>query len=470
MDAAAPPARPAYTHQQIVRVVGGIALCILLSALDQTIVAPAIPQITREIGGFGDFSWIVAAYLLTSTAATPIIGKLSDIHGRRPLALAAIAVFAAASVLCGLAQSLPQLIAGRALQGIGGAGLIGMAHAAIADVVSPRERGRYQVYMSGMWGLASIGGPIVGGAMTEHLSWRAVFWVNLPLALAAWVLASRALRLLPPKSPAGARIDYPGAALLTAASTLCLLLIGRIGQDAGLAGTLGLLAAAVAALLALGVRERRAPEPMLPPRLFAEPTVLRGFALSFSNVLITFATTLLFALYAQLAHGVGAGGAGVWLVPYLLTFVALSFGGGRLSARLGRTRAPMAVAFALCALGLLLLASLRADSPLWLACAYTVLVGGGIGLVQPNITVTIQNACERRDVGVATGTMLLLRAIGGAFGAAMAGAIVADAMAAGGGPAALEAGFSHAFLAAALVALASLAVVLSMRDLALRAG
>lgn len=467
MEAAA---SPAYTHRQIIHVIGGIALCILLSALDQTIVAPAIPAMSADLGGFGDFSWIVSAYLLTSTAATPIIGKLSDIYGRRPLTLASIVVFTLASALCGLAQTLPQMIAFRALQGIGGAGLIAMAHAAIADVVTPRERGRYQVYMSGMWGLASIGGPIVGGLMTEQLSWRAIFWVNLPLALAAYRLSGRALRLLPPKGGRGARIDVAGAALLTVAVVACLLLIGRAGKDgATLAVTLALVGAAGAALAGLLWQERRAADPMLPLRLFGDAVVVRGFVMSFSNSLITFATTLLFSLHAQLVSGVGAGQSGLLLTPYLLTFVALSFSGGRLSRRLGRTRAIMSAAFALCTLGLLLLSTLTEASPLYLAVLCTLPIGAGIGLVQPNITVTIQNACERRDVGVATGCMLLLRSIGGAFGAAMAGAIVAHGMAEGGAGA-LDASFHLAFLACAGVAAASFAVAITTRDLALRSA
>jgi EmrB/QacA subfamily drug resistance transporter len=466
---------PPYSHREVIRVIGGIALCILLSALDQTIVAPAIPAMSADLGGFGDFSWIISAYLLTSTAATPIIGKLSDSYGRRKLTLASIVVFTAASALCGLAQSLPQMIAFRALQGIGGAGLIAMAHAAIADVVTPRERGRYQVYMSGMWGLASIGGPVVGGLMTEHWSWRAIFWVNLPLSLVAYRLSSRALRLLPPRHVHGARIDVAGAALLTVAVVCCLVLIGRVGHAGGAAPlTAALIVAGVAALVALAWQERRATDPMLPLRLFGEPVVVRGFIMSFTNSLITFATTLLFTLHAQLVNGVGAGQSGLLLTPYLLTFVALSFGGGRLSRRLGRTRAIMSAAFACCAAGLLLLASVSAGTPLYIAVLYSLLIGAGIGLVQPNITVTIQNACERRDVGVATGCMLLLRSIGGAFGAAMAGAIVAQGMAAGDvaglDASFLDASFHWAFLACAVVALLSLGVALTTRDLALRSA
>lgn len=456
-------ARAPYTHDDAIRVIGGIALCILLSALDQTIVAPAIPAIATDLGGLGAFSWIVSAYLLTSTAATPIIGKLSDSHGRRPLTLASIVVFTLASALCALAQTLPQLIAFRALQGVGGAGLIAMAHAAIADVVSPRERGRYQVYMSGMWGIASIGGPALGGLMTDHLSWRAIFWINLPLAAVAWRLSSRALRILPPPAGPRGRIDVAGAVLLTVAVVACLTMIGHAQG-----GWIAMLALVVAVALGLLVaQERRAENPVLPLRLFAHSVVVSGYVLTVANSLVTFATTLLFSLFVQLTHGVDAGTAGTLLTPFLLTFVVLSFYGGQLSRRLGRTRAIMAAANAACAVGLLLLATMDAATPLWLCTLFALPVGAGIGLVQPNITVTIQNACERRDVGVATGCMLLLRSIGGAFGAAMAGAIVAAGMA---DPVLLASGFHWAFLATAAVALASLAVAATTRDLALRSS
>lgn len=490
----------AFTHQQVLRVIGGIALCILLSALDQTIVAPAIPKMAADFGSVAGLSWIISAYLLTSTAATPIIGRLSDIHGRRTLLMPCIVLFAVASVLCALARTLPQMVVFRAIQGIGGAGLIGMAHATIADVVSPRERGRYQIYLSGMWGLASIAGPIVGGVMTDRLSWRAIFWVNLPLCAAAFLLSRRALRILPPRPAGRARVDVPGAVLLTAAVVSALLVISRAGQGGSLVSPLsaGLVVTCAAALAQLAAQERRADFPMLPPRLFAEPVVVRGLLLSFGNSLVTFATLLLLPLHFQLAQGVSAGGSGLLLTPFLLSFVVLSYSGGQLSRRLGRTRTIMAVALGCCTLGTLLLSTIGATTPPWLTMAFSLLAGAGIGLVQPNITVTIQNAADPRDVGVATGCMLLLRSVGGAFGATMSGAIVTWALAAQSGLpagmgasllegratvlaaldpgvratalAAVDSGFHIAFLAASAIAAASLAIALTTRDLALRSA
>jgi len=259
---------PVFTHRQIMRVLSGILLCMLLAALDQTAVVPAVPAIAADLNGFGHLAWIVSAYLLTSTAATPIYGKLSDIHGRRALLLPAIVLFVIASALCGLAQSLPQLIAARALQGLGGGGLMAMAQSAIADVIAPRERGKYQAYMSGVWGVASIAGPIVGGWMTDHLSWRWIFWINLPIGLVAFVLSSRALKLLKVRRQQ-THIDYVGAAMLTGLITGCLLIMSWGGGEyAWFSAPIASLGGGVVVLLSLLVlQERRSGDPLLPPRL-----------------------------------------------------------------------------------------------------------------------------------------------------------------------------------------------------------
>ncbi len=502
MSSATHPESPsAFSHADVLRVISGISLCILLSALDQTIVAPAIPTIAGDLGGVAGLSWIISAYLLTSTAATPIIGKLSDIHGRRTLMLVSIGVFAVASALCGLAQSMPQLIAARAVQGLGGAGLVAMAHTTIADVVSPRERGRYQIYLSGMWGIASIAGPIVGGAITDHVSWRAIFWVNLPLAVVAFALSRRALAFLPKREGPRPRIDMPGAALLTVGVVSWLLVISQGGEGEGWlsAPALGLLALGAVAFALLAGQERRAADPLLPPRLFANSVVVRGLVLSFCVTLITFATTLLLPLHFQFAQSASAASSGLLMTPFLLASVVFSYAGGHMARRLGRTRGIMAAAFAACAVGLVLLSLIGAGSPTVLTVAWSLLVGGGGGFLLPNITVTVQNAADPRDVGVATGCMLLLRSTGGAFGATMAGAIVAwrlsGPLAAAGLPAAtgpavlqgragvlaglpesaraallggLDHGFSLAFLIAAGVAALGLLVALTTSDLALR--
>jgi len=260
-----------FTHEQIMRVMWGIALCIFLSALDQTIVVPAVPAMAGSLKGFGQLSWIVSVYLLTSTAATPILGKLSDTHGRRILMLLSIAIFTISSMLCAFSTTLMQMVLSRALQGVGGAGLLAMSHAIIADVASPRERGRYQLYLSGTWGVASIIGPLTGGYLTDHLSWRAIFWINLPLGVITFLLTSRSLELLPRFEMRRSNIDYLGAALLTFAVTSGLLVLSCGGNEYDWLSVpvFSLAGGSVVAVVMLSIIESRLPDPLLPGRLFS---------------------------------------------------------------------------------------------------------------------------------------------------------------------------------------------------------
>jgi EmrB/QacA subfamily drug resistance transporter len=461
MSAATSETAPRYlSHAEILPVVRGVALCILLSALDMTIVVPAVPKMAAQLHGNHHLAWIVTAYLLTGTAATPVFGKLSDIYGRRRLLQPAIVLFVLASLGCAIAQTLPQMLLLRALQGVGGAGLITLAQTAMADVIPPRERGRYQIYMSGMWGIASLGGPILGGVLTDTLSWRAIFWINLPLGLAAFIISSRALRDLPAHAPASVKIDYAGAILLMATITALLMLISSGGADfAWFSRDSTVLAGAGLLFLALTIlQENRAEVPMLPLHIFANKIVLGGLALSFTNSLCSFGGILLLPLYFQFVRHTNAAISGLYVTPFMLSFVLLSYVGGQISRRLGRTRPTMLVALLLCVAGLLLLASMGSATPASLCLIYMILLGSGIGLVQPNITVAIQNAAARPDVGVATGCMLLFRAIGGATGATLAGAVM------------LHAGFPAAFLACAAFALAAVCIATLMPDLQLRSA
>ncbi len=447
-----------YTHQEILPVIRGVALAILLSALDQTIVVPAVPKMGADLLAQGHLSWIVAAYLLTGTAATPVIGKLSDIYGRRQLLQPAIIVFVVASLGCALAQNLPEMILLRAVQGIGGAGLITIAQTAIADVVPPRERGRYQIYMSGMWGIASIAGPIAGGALTDLLSWRAIFWINLPLGIIAYISAGRALRVLPPHAPGAVKIDYLGATLLMASITAWLVLCASGGHDFAWDSSLTAgLAISGLVLTALTIwQETRAPTPMLPLHIFGDKIVLGGLVLSFTNSLCTFGGTFLLPLFFQYQRGTSAAVSGLLTTPFLLAFVVMSYAGGHVARWLGRTKPTILVALTTCLLALMLLASMGRTTPVALCVLYMVLLGGGIGLVQPNITVAIQNAAARPDVGIATGCMLLFRAIGGSAGVTLAGTML------------LAHGFHAAFGACAGAALLSVLIGLAMRDMSLR--
>jgi EmrB/QacA subfamily drug resistance transporter len=425
-------ALPNYSHAQILRVITGILLCILLAAIDQTVVVPAVPAIAGDLHGFGHLAWIVSAYLLTSTSATPIYGRLSDIYGRRALLLPAIVVFVIASVLCGFAQSLWQLIGARALQGIGGGGLMAMAQAAIADVVAPRERGKYQAYMAGTWGVASVAGPILGGWMTDQLSWRWIFWINLPIGIAAFLLSNRALKLLSVRHQR-VRIDYAGAALLCALVTAILLVMSWGGNEYPWVSAPVLLAAAAALLLlaALAWREWTAPDPLLPPRLFANAVFARGAVVAALTAGAMFGGTFLLPLLFQLLHGADAAGSGTLLIPFLGSNVLGAYVSGQVARRIGRVRPIVLAGTTMATCGFALLASLGAEASHLLAVAAMLVVGFGIGIVMPSSLVMVQNAVERRDVGVATGTLLFLRAMGAALGSTLVGALLSGRFATG---------------------------------------
>ena len=416
---------PAYTHQQILRVISGIMLCIFLASLDQTVIIPAVPAMAADLDAFGHLSWIVTAYLLTSTAATPIIGKLSDIWGRRALLLPSLALFIIASLACGFAQSLPQLIVARGVQGLGGAGLMAMAQAAIADVVSPRERGRYQGYMASMWGLSSIAGPIVGGWATDHLSWRWIFWANLPIGLIAMALCDRALRIVR-RQPRAVRIDYAGATLLVAGVTSLLLMLSWGGVELPWSSgpVMGLGALGVAMLAALALQERRAADPILPPRLFANRTFLCGVLIAFFTSLGLFGATFLLPLYFQLVLGFDAESSGLLVMPFLASSVIGAFVGGQLARRIGRTKG-LVLAGLLATVAAFAGMTLQASGgALWLVLLPSALLGLGTGITMPSVLMQVQNAADRPDVGAATGSLLFLRSMGGAFGSTIVGSLL----------------------------------------------
>ncbi len=423
---------PVFTHRQVLQVVFGILLCILLAAIDQTVVVPAVPSIAADLNGFGHLSWIISAYLVTSTASTPIYGKLSDIYGRRAVLLPAIVVFVVASALCAMSQSLVQLILARALQGLGGGGLMAMSQAAIADVVSPRERGRYQGYMAGTWGVASVAGPILGGWMTDNLSWRWIFWINLPVGIAAYFLSSSALRLLVVQSRA-AKIDYVGAALLSGCivSSLLLLSWGGTEYSWGSVEILALGGLSLAFLVALVVQARAIADPLLPPRLFADGVFSRGVAVASLTAAGMFGGTFLLPLFFQLARGADAASAGTLIVPFLGSNCVGAFTAGQIARKLGRSKIIIQMGLAGAVLGFGMLATIGPDSSVLFSSLAMMIVGVSIGVTLPSTLVAVQNAVERRDVGSATGALLFLRSMGGAVGSTMVGAILSGVFAAG---------------------------------------
>ena len=496
IDPGAAAAR-SFTHREILSVLSGILLGMMLAALDQSVVTTALPAIAEELGGFERLSWVVAAYLLTSTASTPIYGKLSDLYGRRSMLEIAIILFVAASMLCGMAQTMPELIAARALQGLGGGGLVSMAQAIIADVISPRERGRYQAYLSGVWATASVGGPVLGGFFVDYLSWRWVFWINLPVGIAAFALCRRALALLATRR-ARRRIDYLGAALLTLAVTDLLLIFTWGGTLYAWTSPrlLWLIAVAPPLLAAVVLQELRAAEPVLPPRLFANSVVRTANLASFIVAMAMFGGIVLLPVFLQLVTGVGAGHSGVLLIPFMGGTVVGAFTAGQLMRRTGRYKIFPVIGLAAGALAFALMATMDAATAPSTAMIYMGVLGIGLGSSMPVMLVAVQNAAEARDIGVATATVAFFRSLGGSFGAAILWSIFLAALtrgfAAGGetGAALLQNGpdaatrlspQQHALLVPALVgafhlvfaigaALLALSVVVSafLRELPLR--
>src|SRR4051812_25117059 len=446
----------------------GLLLAMLLASLDQTIVATALPTIVRDLGGLEQLSWVVTAYLLGATVTMPLWGRASDLYGRKPLFLAAIGVFLTGSALSGAAQDLTQLIAFRALQGLGAGGLMTLAMAIVAEIVSQRERGRYQGYVQMVFVIASVAGPLLGGAFADHLSWRWVFYVNLPIGAAALALIGGALHL--PAERRSVRIDTLGAALLACGLT-CLLLVTSWGGREYAWDSPEIAGLAAAALLLLGAfvpQERRAVEPILPLRLFRQPVFVVVSAALFLTTLAFFAVIVFMPVYLQVVTGVSATASGLLLLPLLLAATASTALSGRTMSRTGRYKVFPIAGLALMALGLLLLAQIGTATSHAAVAAVLVLFGAGFGIVSQVLTVAIQNDVERRELGIATASANLFRSLGGAVGVALFGAIFAGGL---DGPAAAPAvadALDSVFLAAAPVAALGALVVMTLKEVPLR--
>jgi EmrB/QacA subfamily drug resistance transporter len=419
---------PAFTPAQVRSVIAGVLLAILMGALDQTIISVALPVLSAELQGFNWLAWVVSAYLVATAVATPIYGKLGDLYGRRLMLLVSISIFLVASVLCAMSNSIAMLVAARVLQGIGGGGLISISQGIIADVVSPRERGRYQGYVSGTYAVASVAGPLLGGLLTHYLSWRWVFWINLPLGLAAFLVSRRALAsLAPPRVKR--KIDYAGALLLSIGLTALLTGITRVGQ--GLSwlerGNLLLFAVALAVLALFLLQQRRAAEPILPLYLFGIPTVILCCGILFIAFAQVVSLSVLIPLRLQMLTGAGTDGAALQLVPLTLSIPLGAFTGGQVMARIGRYKPLQLAGSAIPPFGLVGLALLDPQHA-WLSGALMAAVGIGIGLQFPTALVAVQNAVPRRDMGVATATAAFSRSLGAAISVAVLTALLMAAL------------------------------------------
>jgi EmrB/QacA subfamily drug resistance transporter len=412
-------------HRQILVVYSGLLLVMLLAALDSTIVATALPTIVGELGGLDHLSWVVTAYLLAQTAVTPLYGKMGDIYGRKRVLQVGIILFLAGSVLCGLSRSMNQLIIFRALQGLGGGGLMVTTQAVVGDIVAPRDRGRYQGIFGAVFGAASIAGPLVGGYFTTHLTWRWIFFINLPLGVLA--LAVLAATLPAQSRRVRHRIDYFGAALLAATVSAIILFtdLGGVVYPWASPVIVGMIAAAVLSLAAFLLVESRVAEPVMPLRLFRERAFWVCSAVGTIVGFSLFGSVTYLPLYLQVVKGASPTASGLQMLPLMAGALITSIIAGQLISRTGRYKFFPVAGTAASAAGLFLLSRMSTDTSMWAASAFILLLGLGLGMVMQVLVIAVQNSVAYRDLGVATSGATLFRLIGGSLGTAVLGAIFA---------------------------------------------
>ena len=408
-------------------VTAGIMTGMFLAALEATVIGTAMPTVVAALGGLAHFSWVFSAYLLTSTVTVPVWGKMSDLYGRRLFYQIAIAIFLVGSIASGMAQSMPQLIAARALQGLGAGGLVPLGMTIIGEIYTLQERARMQGLFSGVWGLSSVIGPLIGGFITDQWSWRWVFYINVPFGIAAAVIMGMAL--VETKREGRPRIDYLGAAVLTTAVTMLMLVLVEGGTAAALLRPRNLaLFAVVIALLFWFVRiERRASEPIIPLELFANRVVLIGLIIGFLAGVAMFGAISFIPLFAQGSRCASATAAGSFLTPLMLAWVSASVIGGRMLIRRGSR--PLVIAgLVLMVAGFAALTWAGARTPtVWLLGALT-LIGMGLGLTMLTLLIAVQHAVRREQLGIATSLNQFFRSIGGAMGVAILGAMMTSGL------------------------------------------
>ena len=410
--------------QRSVRVVlFGLMIAMLLAMLDNMIVGTAMPTIVGELGGLSHLSWVVTAYTLATAASTPIWGKLGDMYGRKGVFMASIVLFLIGSALSGMAQDMGQLIAFRALQGLGAGGLMVGVMAIIGDLIPPRERGKYQGMIAGVMAVAMIGGPLVGGSITDNWGWRWSFYINLPLGVVALFMISAVLHL--PKKRVKARIDYLGAGLLTVGITSLVLITtwGGNQYDWASGQIIGLLVLGVGALAAFLYVETRAAEPVLPLHIFRS----RNFALisvvGFFVGFTMFGAVTFLPLYQQTVQGASATNSGLLLLPMLMSMMVVSLVAGRVTTQTGRYKVFPVVGGALMVLGLYLLSTMDTGTTRFMSGVFMAVLGAALGCLMQITMLIAQNSVEMKDMGVGSSSSTLFRTIGGSFGVSLFGAI-----------------------------------------------